>query len=97
MKDCFGLSYLHKFFSVPFLQMQVSGQGLLTAPCALHSRAHTCVRVQHAITHFNLYLPHTSSPYPFVTLCVGPLARDAAAAAAREQATAAGEDRPLTR
>ena len=23
MKDCFGLSYLHKFFSIPFLQMQV--------------------------------------------------------------------------
>ena len=23
MKNCFGLSYLHKFFSVPFLQMQV--------------------------------------------------------------------------
>ena len=81
MKDCFGLSYLHKFFSVPFLQMQVGARGLFALPsCTAHARERTTC-------HYTISCLYVRANKPCPPC---PLARDVAATAAGEQATAAG-------
>ena len=135
MKDCFGLSYLHKFFSVPFLQMQVGGRGLSHCfSCTVHTHlhahthhtphahntphthtththTHTCnyihsftcnlVHFVYLVTLFVMSLCHFVHLVSLVILFIlsvlspCPLARDAIAAAAREQTPAAGKPTTL--
>lgn len=86
MKDCFGLSYLHKFFSVPFLQMQVGVVRGACSHCVLSCTAQARERTTCYYTISCLYVCVRISP---LSSC--PLARDVAAAAAGEPAAAAGK------
>ena len=70
MKDCFGLSYLHKFFSVPFLQMQVGRRGFSHCfSCTVHTHLHahthhTCRHTPHTThTPHTPHIPHMHSTH----------------------------------